>query len=37
MGGGRAARAAATLQENGFYVVGACGLRHYQGKKTTEP
>lgn len=31
--GGRAARAAALLEENGHDVVGFCGIRDYEGEK----
>ena len=32
-GGGRAARAAAMLEKNGFKTSGFCGLKNYKGKK----
>ena len=32
-GGGRASRAAALLEKNGFKVAGFCGLRGYKGAK----
>ena len=31
--GGRAARAAALLEQNGFKVTGFCGLKDYKGGK----
>jgi rhodanese-related sulfurtransferase len=31
--GGRAARAAALLEKNGFKTIGFCGLKEYKGKK----
>ena len=36
-GGGRASRAAAILEKNGFKVAGFCGLREYKGPKAKPP
>jgi rhodanese-related sulfurtransferase len=36
-GGGRAARAAAMLAQNGFKVAGYCGLKGYRGSKAKPP